>query len=237
MIENNLNELLNIIRMDGTDILDYMKEEYNIDGKTVTALTDKDIAAINASYQCINCPVQYVNHSVHYTIHNYIEFVLQEEKDERRKLKVLFKNLKAKPNCSFDIFCLALMQTGQEGIIKNFFMNESKEYEHSSKEIKIKNQIKKYNLTSFFLDDLGLASCRKKLAKHYDSFFTDVLLYTPDNEPTKKALHEIYVPMLWKKVRDPDTVRQDEEIKSPLNLFEKVTTTHCYISNGSNCFH
>ena len=50
MIENNQDELLKRIRMDGTDLLDYMKEEHNIEGKTVIALTDKDIAAMNASY-------------------------------------------------------------------------------------------------------------------------------------------------------------------------------------------
>ena len=54
MIDDNLDELLNRIRIDGTDLLDYMKEEHNIEGKTVTALSDKDITALNASYQSIN---------------------------------------------------------------------------------------------------------------------------------------------------------------------------------------
>ena len=83
---------------------------------------------------------------------------------------------------------------------------------------------------NFCLDDLEI--CRQKLARHYDSFFTDVLLYTADEEPTNKALHEIYVPMTWKQVTDPETVHEDVEIKSPLALFQKVTYGH--IVNGLN---
>ena len=50
MIDSNLDKLLDRIRIDGTNLLDYMKEEHNIEGKTVTALSDRDIAALNVSY-------------------------------------------------------------------------------------------------------------------------------------------------------------------------------------------
>ena len=90
--------------------------------------------------------------------------------------------------------------------------------------------------TCLFLDDLGMSSCRQKLAKHYSSVFKDILLYTYDKEPTNKALHEMYVPMLWKQVMDPDTVHKDVEINSPLDLFEKVIIVFTF-KNDWKSFH
>ena len=71
-----------------------------------------------------------------------------------------------------------------------------------------------------FLDDLD--SCRRKIAEHYDSVFTDIILYSSDKESEKTAIHDLYVPMVWKKVDDPDTVMKDKDIDSPLSLFRQV---------------
>ena len=74
-----------------------------------------------------------------------------------------------------------------------------------------------------FADDI--LSCQRKLINYYDSIFSDITLYTSDGEPTNKALHEMYVPMLWKKVEDQQSIHKAVEINSPLELFEKVICT------------
>ena len=77
-----------------------------------------------------------------------------------------------------------------------------------------------YNVIFCFVDDL--LSSQLKLAKYYDSFFTEIILYRSDKEPENKALREIYVPMVWKQIKDPNSADKDVEIKSPLELFKKV---------------
>ena len=69
-----------------------------------------------------------------------------------------------------------------------------------------------------------LLSSRMKLVNYYDSFFYDILMYTSDKEEDTKALHEIYVPMVWKKVEDPENIHQDIEINSPLELLKQVNS-------------
>ena len=48
------------------------------------------------------------------------------------------------------------------------------------------------------------------------------MLYSFGEESDKKALNEIYVPMMWKKVEDPDSAEKDRSINSPMELFEQV---------------
>ena len=67
-----------------------------------------------------------------------------------------------------------------------------------------------------------LLSCQRKLASYYESF-GDIVLYTSDKEPAITALHDIYVPMVWKKVQDPEDVRKDLEFKSLNEMFNQVT--------------
>ena len=67
-----------------------------------------------------------------------------------------------------------------------------------------------------------LSSCQMKLVHYYESF-SDIQLYTYDKESDNKCFHDIYVPMVWKKVKDPDNIHKDAEINSPLELLNKVT--------------
>ena len=48
------------------------------------------------------------------------------------------------------------------------------------------------------------------------------MLYKLDDEPDVKALDDIYVPMEWKKVEDPDSSEKDKGIESPMELFKQV---------------
>ena len=78
-----------------------------------------------------------------------------------------------------------------------------------------------------------MKSCQKKLARHYGSYFTDIMMYTSDKEPSRRALHEIYVPMIWKHAQDPESTRNDVEINSPFALFEQVQPFKLYYTTDT----
>ena len=63
MIKDNLEDLLGTIRIGGTDLLEYMRKEYKIEGKCVTAISEEDATAINASHPCV-----YLKLELSYTI-------------------------------------------------------------------------------------------------------------------------------------------------------------------------
>ena len=80
------------------------------------------------------------------------------------------------------------------------------------------------NCQHLFLADLS--SCQMNLTKYYDGF-TDVQLYTNDKEEDHIAVDDIYVPMVWKKVEDPENIHKDVEINSPLELLNQVENLCC----------
>ena len=78
-----------------------------------------------------------------------------------------------------------------------------------------------YNdLVSLPVDDLR--SCQKKLVQYYDSNFTGVELYSAKKDSDLKPIHEIYVPMLWEVIGEPESAREYQELGSPLELLQKV---------------
>ena len=49
MLEDNLHELLDKIQIEDTDLLEILKKEHKIDGKSFRVLRDKDVDMINVS--------------------------------------------------------------------------------------------------------------------------------------------------------------------------------------------